>query len=95
MALTHIERGLFCLSKKNQKKLYIICISIYNRYCNKEIKKRRISIMSIAIPPIVWLPALVWIVTYELTKHHGIKRFLKENTDFYGVTTDDEAKGRK
>ena len=49
--------------------------------------------MSIAIPPIIWLPAVVWFVTYELTKHHGIKRFLKEDTDFYGVTTDDEAKG--
>ena len=38
---------------------------------------------SIPIPMIVWLPALVWFVTYELTKFHGIKGWLKENTDFY------------
>ena len=50
---------------------------------------------SIPVPMVVWLPAVVWFVTYELTKHHGIKRFLKENTDFYGFTTDNEAKGRK
>ena len=49
--------------------------------------------MSIAIPAIIWLPALVGIVTYELTKFHGIKGWLKENTDFYGVTIDDKTKG--
>ena len=49
--------------------------------------------MSIAVPAIIWLPTLVWIVTYELTKFHGIKGWLKANTDFYGVTTDDEMKG--
>lgn len=49
--------------------------------------------MSIAIPPIVWLPALVWFVTYELTKFHGIKGWLKANTDFYSFTTYDETKG--
>lgn len=48
---------------------------------------------SIPVPMIVWLPVLVWFVTYELTKFHGIKGWLKENTDFYGVTTDDETKG--
>ena len=51
--------------------------------------------MSIAVPAIIWLPTLVWIVTYELTKFNGIKGWLKANTDFYGVTTDDKAKGRK
>lgn len=48
---------------------------------------------SIPVPMIVWLPALVWFVTYELTKFHGVKGWLKENTDFYGFTTDDETKG--
>ena len=51
--------------------------------------------MSIQIPILIWLPALVWAITYELTKFHGIKGWLKENTDFYGVTTDDETKGGK
>lgn len=51
--------------------------------------------MSIAVPAIIWLPALVWFVTYELTKFHGIKGWLKANTDFYGVTTDDETKGER
>ena len=48
----------------------------------------------IPVSIIVWLPALVWFVTYELTKFHGIKGWLKANTDFYGVTTDDETKGK-
>ncbi|WP_276606950.1 hypothetical protein [Companilactobacillus zhachilii] len=38
---------------------------------------------AINIPMIVWLPVLVWAVTYVLTKYHGIKGFLKECTDFY------------
>ncbi|WP_257787684.1 hypothetical protein [Companilactobacillus allii] len=38
---------------------------------------------SISIPAIVWVPVAVWFVTYELTKFHGIKGWLKENTDFY------------
>jgi len=50
---------------------------------------------SIPIPMIVWLPALVWFVTYELTKFHGIKGWLKANTDFYDVTTDDKTKGER
>jgi len=50
---------------------------------------------SIPIPMIVWLPALVWFVTYELTKFHGIKGWLKANTDFYGVTIDDKTKGER
>ena len=50
---------------------------------------------SIPVPMIIWLPTLVWFVTYELTKFHGIKGWLKENTDFYGVTEDNETKGRK
>ena len=47
---------------------------------------------SIPVPMIVWLPPLVWIVTYELTKFHGLRGWLKENTDFYGFTIDDELK---
>jgi len=41
---------------------------------------------SITVPMIIWLPILVGIVTYELTKFHGVKGWLKANTDFYGVT---------
>lgn len=48
---------------------------------------------SIPVPMIVWLPALVWFVTYELTKFHGVKGWLKANTDFYSFTTYDETKG--
>ena len=55
----------------------------------QKITKKGASIMSIAVPAIIWLPALVWFVTYELTKFHGIKGWLKANTDFYGVATDD------
>jgi len=49
---------------------------------------------SISIPAIIWLPVLVGIVTYELTKFHGVKGWLKANTDFYGVTIDDKTKGK-
>lgn len=38
---------------------------------------------SISIPAIIWVPAVVWFITYELTKFHGIRGWLKENTDFY------------
>jgi len=38
---------------------------------------------SIAIPAIILVPVVVWFITYELTKFHGIKGWLKENTDFY------------
>ena len=51
--------------------------------------------MSIAVPAIIWLPALVWFVTYELTKFHGLRGWLKANTDFYGVTTDDKTKEKE
>lgn len=51
--------------------------------------------MSIQIPILIWLPSLVWTITYELTKFHGIKGWLKENTDFYGVTTDGQLLGAK
>ena len=50
---------------------------------------------NIAIPAIIWLPILVGIVTYELTKFHGVKGWLKANTDFYGVTIDDKTKGER
>lgn len=49
---------------------------------------------SISIPAIIWLPTVVGIVTYELTKFHGVKGWLKANTDFYGVTIDDKTKGK-
>jgi len=39
--------------------------------------------MSIGIPIILIIPIMVWVVTYELTKFHGIKNWLKQNTDFY------------
>jgi len=38
---------------------------------------------SIAIPAIIWVPVVVGVITYELTKFHGIKGWLKANTDFY------------
>jgi len=50
---------------------------------------------SIPVPMIVWLPTLVWFVTYELTKFHGLRGWLKANTDFYSVTTDDELKEKE
>lgn len=39
--------------------------------------------MSIGIPIVLLIPVAVWLVTYVLTKYHGIKGFLKECTDFY------------
>lgn len=38
---------------------------------------------SIAIPAIIWVPTVVWFVTYELTKYGGTKKWLKRFTDFY------------
>lgn len=38
---------------------------------------------SISIPMIIWLPILVWFVTYQLTKAGGLKKWLKKYTDFY------------
>lgn len=39
--------------------------------------------MSIGIPIYIWLPTLVWFVTYQLTKADGLKKWLKKYTDFY------------
>lgn len=39
--------------------------------------------MSIQIPILIWLPTLVWAITYELTKAGGVKQWLKKYTDFY------------
>lgn len=38
---------------------------------------------SISIPAIIWVPAVTWFVTYELTKYGGPKKWLKRFTDFY------------
>jgi hypothetical protein len=38
--------------------------------------------MSIQIPILIWLPALVWAITYVLTKYHGVRNFIKECFDF-------------
>jgi len=38
---------------------------------------------SIPVPMIIWLPILVWFVTYQLTKTGGLKKWLKKYTDFY------------
>ena len=38
---------------------------------------------SIPVPMIIWLPILVWFVTYQLTKAGGLKKWLKKYTDFY------------
>ena len=74
-------RAFFICLKRIKKRLYIICISVYNRICNKKTSKGASIMRSIPVPMIVWLPALVWFVTYELTKFHGIKGWLKANTD--------------
>lgn len=37
---------------------------------------------SISIPAIIWVPVVVWFVTYELTKYHGVRNFIKECFDF-------------
>ena len=38
---------------------------------------------TISVPAIVWVPAVTWFVTYELTKYGGPKKWLKKFTDFY------------
>lgn len=38
--------------------------------------------MSIKIPIILVIPALVWAITYLLTKYHGLRGFIKEFFDF-------------
>lgn len=38
---------------------------------------------TISIPAYIWLPALTWLVTYLLTKYHGVKGLIKACTDFY------------
>lgn len=38
--------------------------------------------MSIRIPIILVIPALIWAITYLLTKYHGLSGFIKEFFDF-------------
>lgn len=38
---------------------------------------------TISIPISLIIPIMIWFVTYEATKHHGFKGWVKAWTDFY------------